>query len=71
MPPLGPVVPTAYAVVTGSDGSEASEVSTVFVAVAVNVYAVPSAKPVTSQDPDAPVTVHVMGGVVAGVGVTV
>ena len=53
------------------DAAEAGEVPFVFVAVAVNVYAVLSARPVTGHDPDAPVTVHVIGGVVAGVGVTV
>ena len=42
-----------------------------FVAVAVNVYAVLSARPVTSHDPEGPGAVHVIGGVVAGVGVTV
>jgi hypothetical protein len=42
-----------------------------FVAVAVKVYAVLSFRPVTSHDPEGPGAVHVIGGVVAGVGVTV
>ena len=44
--------------VTGADGADAAEVPPAFVAVAVNVYAVPFDRPVTSQDPDSPVTVH-------------
>ena len=44
--------------VTGADGADAAEVPVPFVAVAVNVYAVPFDRPVTSQDPDSPVTVH-------------
>ena len=57
--------------VTGADGVDAPEVPAAFVAVAVNAYAMPVARPVTSQDQGAPVTVHVVGGVVAGVRVTV
>ena len=45
--------------VTVADGEEASESTGVFFAVAVNVYAVPFVRPVTSQNPEAPVTVHV------------
>ena len=44
--------------VTGADAADAAEVRPPFVAVAVNVYAVPLVRPVTSQDPDSPVTVH-------------
>ena len=46
--------------VTVADGADAGEVSTgVVFAVAVNVYAVPFVRPVTSHGPEAPVTVHV------------
>jgi hypothetical protein len=45
--------------VTGAEASEAAEVPFVFVAVALNVYAVPFVSPVTSHDTDTPVTVHV------------
>ena len=45
--------------VTVADGEEASESTGVFFAVAVNEYAVPFVRPVTSQNPEAPVTVHV------------
>ena len=45
--------------VTGADGSDAAEVPPAFVAVAVNVYAVPFVRPDTTHDPDAPVIVHV------------
>jgi hypothetical protein len=38
---------------------DAEEVPPVFVAVEVKVYAVPLVNPDTTQDPDAPVTVHV------------
>ena len=41
-------------------GEDAAEVPDVFVAVAVNVYVVSLLRPVTSQDPDAPLTVHVL-----------
>jgi hypothetical protein len=44
--------------VTGADGADTAEVPPAFVAVTVNVYAVPLVRPVTSQDPDSPVTVH-------------
>ena len=54
--------------VTGADGADADEVPPALVAVAVNVYAVPLVRPVTSQDPDSPVTVHVPA---AGEAVTV
>ena len=43
--------------VTGDDALEVA-VPPAFVAVAVNVYAVPFVRSVTSQDPDSPVTVH-------------
>jgi hypothetical protein len=43
--------PTLYVVVTGADGADASEVPTVFVAVTVNVYAVPPVSPVTVTVP--------------------
>ena len=45
--------------VTDADAPEAAEVPFVFVAVALNVYAVPLVSPVTSHDTDTPVTVHV------------
>ena len=51
--------PGTPAGVTDADAAEAAEEPTLFVAVAVNVYAVPFARPLTSQDPDAPGTVHV------------
>jgi hypothetical protein len=44
--------------VTGADAADTAEVPPAFVAVAVNVYAVPFDRPVTSQVPDSPVTVH-------------
>ena len=44
--------------VTGAEGADTAEVPPAFVAVTVNVYAVPFDRPVTSQDPDSPVTVH-------------
>lgn len=44
--------------VTGPDGPETPEVPTAFVAVALIVYLAPLASPLTSQDPDVPVTVH-------------
>jgi hypothetical protein len=56
--------------VTGADTAEAADVPAVFVAVAVNVYAVPFFRPATSQDQGALVTVYVTGVMVAGVGVT-
>ncbi len=46
--------------VTGCEAPDTAEVPPLFVAVAVNVYAVPLVSPVTSQDPDAPETVHVL-----------
>lgn len=51
--------PGTVAGVTGAEAADAAEVPPAFVAVAVNVYAVPLVRPVTSQDPDSPVTVHV------------
>jgi hypothetical protein len=52
--------PTLYVVVTGADGADAPEVPTVFVAVTVNVYAVPPVSPVTVTVPAlAPDTVPV------------
>ena len=45
--------------VTDADAPDAPEVPPAFVAAAVNVYAVPFVRPVTSHDPDSPVTVHV------------
>ena len=48
------------AVVTGDEEGDVAEVPAAFVAVVVNVYAVPAMRPVTGQDPDAPVTVHVL-----------
>ena len=56
--------------VTDADAPDAPEVPPVFVAAAVNVYAVPFVRPVTSHDPDSPVTVHVPP-VTAGDAVTV
>jgi hypothetical protein len=44
--------------VTGADAPDAPEVPPAFVAVTLTVYGVPFVSPVTSQDPDAPVTVH-------------
>ena len=45
--------------VTDADAADAAEVPPAFVAVAVNVYAVPLVRPVTTHDPDAPVIVQV------------
>ena len=45
--------------VTDADGSDAPEVPPSFVAVAVNVYAVPFVRPDTTHEPDVPTTVHV------------
>jgi hypothetical protein len=53
----------AIAWVTVAVSSDATEVPAAFVAVALTVYAVPGARPVTSQDPDTPVTVHVPAAV--------
>jgi hypothetical protein len=53
-------VPGAASNATDADAADAAEVPAVFVAVAVNVYAAPAARPVTSHDPDAPATVHVL-----------
>ena len=44
--------------VTCAEEADPAEVPAEFVAVALNVYGVPPVNPVTSQDPDAPVTVH-------------
>jgi hypothetical protein len=45
--------------VTASDAAEAADVPPAFVAVTVNVYAVPFVRPDTTHEPDAPVIVHV------------
>ena len=45
--------------VTALDAVDALDVPAEFVAVVVNVYAVPFVKPVTAHEPDAPVTVQV------------
>jgi hypothetical protein len=45
--------------VTEADGADAADVPPAFVAVAVNVYAVPFVKPDTTHEPDAPVIVQV------------
>ena len=45
--------------VTDADAADAADVPPAFVAVAVNVYAVPFVRPDTTHDPDAPVIVHV------------
>ena len=45
--------------VTASDAAEAADVPPAFVAVTVNVYAVPLVRPTTTHEPDAPVIVHV------------
>ena len=44
---------------TLDDAGDAVDVPPAFVAVAVNVYAVPFVRPGTVHEPDAPVTVHV------------
>ena len=46
--------------VTELDAVDALDVPAEFVAVVVNVYAVPFVKPVTAHEPDAPVTVQVL-----------
>jgi hypothetical protein len=58
----GTVTGAAAIGVTGADTAETAEVPPVFVAVALNVYERPLVRPVTSQDPAAPVTVHVPAG---------
>ena len=50
---------TANTGVTEADAVDALDVPAEFVAVVVNVYAVPFVKPVTTHEPDAPVTVQV------------
>jgi hypothetical protein len=45
--------------VTDTEAADAADVPPAFVAVAVNVYAVPFVRPVTTHEPDAPVIVHV------------
>ena len=50
---------TANTGVTEADAVDAPDVPAEFVAVVVNVYAVPFVKPVTAHEPDAPVTVQV------------
>jgi hypothetical protein len=65
-----PEAPNTALLITGGiengviafDGGEADEDMSPFIAVDVNVYATPFVKPVTTQDPDAPVTVHVLVG---------
>ena len=44
--------------VIAADATDATDVPAVFVAVVLNVYAVPFVKPVTIHEPDAPVTVQ-------------
>ena len=51
--------PGTVAGVTALDAVDALDVPAEFVAVVVNVYAVPFVKPVTAHEPDAPVTVQV------------
>ena len=51
--------PGTVAGVTALDALEALDVPAEFVAVVVNVDAVPFVKPVTAHEPDAPVTVQV------------
>ncbi|CAB4553002.1 unannotated protein [freshwater metagenome] len=46
--------------VTAFDATEADEDTSPFTAVDVKVYATPLVRPVTTQDPDAPVTMHVL-----------
>jgi len=58
--PVGvPGVPGTVVGVTALDAVDALDVPAEFVAVVVNVYAVPFVKPVTTHEPDAPVTVQV------------
>ena len=52
-------VPGTGTGVTELDAVDALDVPAEFVAVVVNVYAVPFVKPVTTHEPDAPVTVQV------------
>ena len=69
MPPPGPVLPTTHAAppfahvatgVTEVDALDKPDVPAEFMAVVVNVYAVLFVKPVTTHEPDAPVTVQVL-----------
>ena len=53
-------VPGTGTGVTELDALEALDVPAEFVAVVVNVYAVLFVKPVTTHEPDAPVTVQVL-----------
>ncbi len=57
MPIVG--APGTVAGVTALDAVDALDVPAEFVAVVVNVKAVPFVKPVTTHEPDAPVTVQV------------
>ena len=50
--------PGTVAGVTALDALEALDVPAVFVAVVLKKYAVPFVKPVTTHEPDAPVTVQ-------------
>ena len=52
--------PGTVAGVTALDAVDALDVPAEFVAVVVNVYGVPFVKPVTTHEPDAPVTVQVL-----------
>jgi len=48
--------------VTGSDSTDSGEVPPSLLAVDLNVYAVPLVRPVTTHDPEAPMTVQVLPG---------
>ena len=52
-------VPGTTTGVTALDAVDELDVPAVFVAVVVNVYAVPFVKPVTAHEPEAPVVVQV------------
>ncbi|CAB4561133.1 unannotated protein [freshwater metagenome] len=63
-----PVAPSTALLITGGiangvtafDATEADEGMSPFTAVDVKVYETPLVRPVITQDPDAPVTVHVL-----------
>jgi hypothetical protein len=48
--------------VIGDDAADAAEVASELVAVAVNVYGEPFARPVITHDPEEPVTVQNLSG---------
>jgi hypothetical protein len=62
-----PGMPGTPSALTCDEAADAAEVPAVFVAVALNVYSLPPVSPVTSHDPDAPVTVQLPAAAEASV----